>query len=489
MSDSTQPSAEYRPAGELDLAHALSPYAGPWNPRLAAHLLRRGGFGGSPADIDTAVAAGMNHAVDGLIHPQPDRLPAMPSGDLSFGPMVDPMQRQRAFVSTVSWWLDRMLQSPNPLVERMVYFWHNHFTSAIDGGITPTLMVGQNNLYRQNALGNYAQLTHAVSRDPAMLLYLNGNANRKQHPNENFARELMELFAMGVGNYTEQDVRESARAFTGWVLPRYGDEPTFVERFHDDGVKTFLGQTGDFSGDDVVDIIMQQPATARFMATKFLRNFVYDDPEPQLVDAVAAKLRQSGYDTGALMDCLLRSNVFYSPRAYRSLVKSPVELVVGAMKTVGITTSAPAVIGAMGTMNQVLMRPPNVAGWPGGSAWLNDGTVLARLNFLNALISFHPAAPANAMAPPQNPMAVMPATPGSSTWIAGINMSDPGAITERVVALTMQDDVTEEQRRSILEYLQTDSVGNPVELNGENIDEKIRGAMSLAMASPAYQLA
>ncbi|HXW77117.1 MAG TPA: DUF1800 domain-containing protein, partial [Candidatus Eremiobacteraceae bacterium] len=326
MSD-TQASSQYRPTGSIDVSSALAPYDGEWNERLAAHLLRRAGFGGSPADIAAATQAGMGRTVDGLLHPSSDTLPTMPSGDLSYGPMVDPMQRQAAFLATVTWWLDRMLVTPNPLVERMVYFWHNHFTSAIDGGVTPTLMVRQNNLYRQFALGNYAQLTHAVSRDPAMLYYLNGNQNRKQHPNENYARELMELFTLGVGNYTEQDVRESARAFTGWTLPHASDEPLFVEKLHDEGMKTFLGQTGAFYGDDIVDIIMRQQATSEFMAHKFLRNFVYDDPEPELVDAVAVSYRNSGYDTGLLMDMLLRSNVFYSARAYRSLVKSPVELV------------------------------------------------------------------------------------------------------------------------------------------------------------------
>src|SRR5579863_763253 len=322
----TQANAQYRPTGTRDVANALSPYAGPWIPRLAAHLLRRAGFGGSPADIAAVTSQGMSAAVSRLVSPAPDTLPAAPSGDLSFGPMVDPLQRRNAIISTLSWWVDRMLQTPNPLVERMVYFWHNHFTSAIDGAITPTLMVQQNQLYRSNALGNFAKLTHAVSIDPAMLYYLNGNQNRAAHPNENYARELMELFTLGVGNYTEQDVRESARSFTGWTVTRDTQQALFVARLHDDGSKTFLGHTGDFKGDDIVDIIMQQPATAQFLATKFLRNFVYDQPEPELVDAVAAQFRSSGYDVGSLMNMLLRSNVFYSERAYRSIVKAPVDL-------------------------------------------------------------------------------------------------------------------------------------------------------------------
>jgi uncharacterized protein (DUF1800 family) len=494
----TQTNDQFRPQGDLDVASALSVYAGPWNPRLAAHLLRRAGFGGSPADIASAASAGMDATVSRLLAPAPDRLPAMPSGDLSFGPMVDPKQKQAAVLSTISWWLDRMLQTPNPLVERMTYFWHNHFTSAIDGAVTPTLMVQQNNLYRQNALGNFAKLTHMVSQDPAMLYYLNGNQNRKQHPNENYARELMELFTLGIGNYTEQDVRESARSFSGWTVTRDTQIAQFAPRLHDDGTKTFLGHTGDFDGDDIVDIIMQQPACAQFMATKFLRNFVYDDPEPQLVDAVADRFRASGYDVGQLLGILLRSNVFYSPRAYRSIVKAPVDLVVGTLRTLGVTSSTPRIIGAMAAMNQTLMRPPNVAGWPGGAQWLNQGTILARLNFLNQLVSFHaPAAPAPAMAGEMMSstdaaaaaaMNAMPDIAGPTAWLAGVDINDPGSVTERVISMAVQDDATEQQRSSIMLFLQTDSVGNQVALNGENIDEKARGAMSLAMAFPAYQL-
>jgi uncharacterized protein (DUF1800 family) len=476
----SQETVEYRPKGAIDASKALLPYTGPWNPQLAGHLLRRSGFGGSSADINAAAAAGMDAVVDRLIHPRPDSLPQAPSGDLSFGPMVDPAQRRNAYYLAISWWVDRILQTPNPLVERMVYFWHNHFTSAIGGGVTPSMMVAQNALYRTHALGNFAELTHAVARDPAMLLYLNGNQNRKAHPNEKFARELMELFTLGVGNYGEEDVRESARAFTGWTVDRSSGQARLIDQLHDDGTKTFLGSTGDLSGDDVIDIILRQPATATFVARKFCRTFVYDDPEPELVDAVATRFRASGYDVAGVLDSLLRSNVFYSARAYRSLVKSPIDLVVGAMHTVGVSASTPRIIGAMSSMNQIPMRPPNVAGWPGGSQWLNQGTILARLNFLNQLVSFRGDAGAPASAS---------AMQGPTDWIAGVKITDAGSVLERVLALTVQGDATQEQRHSILAYLQTDSVGNLVELNGENIDEKVRGAMSLAMALPAYQLA
>jgi hypothetical protein len=486
--------SQYRPSGSLDPASALSPYVGPWTPKLAAHLLRRAGFGGSSAEIDGATAAGMHATVVKLLNFGPDLLPQSPDADLSYGPGTPPEQVRAANIAVQLWFLNRCFQTTNPLQERMVYFWSNHFTSAVGGGATPAMLVNQYDVFRRFALGKFGDLTHQVSSDPAMLFYLNGAQNNKRHPNENFARELMELFTLGVGNYTEDDVRESARAFTGWTVNRASGEAVFVPRLHDDGNKTFLGQTGNFDGDNVIDIILRQPATAQFVARKFLRAFVYDDPEPELVSTVADQFRSSGYDVRALMNTLLRSNVFYSPRAYRALVKSPLELAIGTLKIVGASDVPVAVDGAIGAMGQTTMRPPNVAGWPGGAQWLNQSTLLARLNFVTRLLaSNRPAQPAAAAA-------TMGASPGasaapamtmgaSSSWLGDVSMTDPGAVAERVLWITVQDDVTESQRSDVVSYLQTDGVGNLVALNGENIDEKIRGAMSLAMALPSYQLA
>lgn len=497
--------AEYRPAGPaLDISVALDAYKGPWSPRLAAHLLRRAGFGGSPSEIAAAGQAGMRHAVDRLVHFVPDSLPAQPQGDISyqFGPNADQMQRRRAYVLTGLWWVNRMLQTPNPLQEKMVYFWSNHFTSGIgQGGISPQMMVNQNNLFRSNALGDYARLTHEVSRDPAMLLYLNNNQNRAQHPNENYARELMELFSLGVGNYTEADIRESARAFTGWTVNRrFGETAMFNQRFHDDGSKTFLGRTGNFTGDDIVDIIMQQPATAKYMARKFARAFIYDDPEPELVNALADRFRASRYDVGALMNVILRSNVFYSDRAYRAIVKTPLELVIGAHKSLGATGIEPAALGALDRMGQTPMRPPNVAGWPGGALWVNTGTLLMRVNYLNQLALAKSAAAAAGTAAMSDGATMMddmasqqalrmPANVADpSQWVSGVKMDDPAGLTDRVLWMTVQGDATPQQRQTILSYVQTDSVGNKVALSMENFEEKVRGAMSLAFALPAYQL-
>lgn len=505
MSADTQQSVEYRPAGALDVSTALAPYRGPWGPTLSAHLLRRAGFGGSPQEIAAAANAGLDASVERLLHFGPDSLPQQPQGDISYdnGSLGDKVQRRNAILLTQLWWLNRCLLTPNPLQERMVYFWANHFTSGIaQKGILPAMIVAQYALFRRYALGNYSQLTHEISRDPAMLHYLDGIANRKQHPNENYARELMELFTLGVGNYTEEDVRQSARAFTGNTVDRVSGAFVFNPRIHDDGYKTFLGRSGNFDGDNIVDLIMEHPATGRFMARKFLRAFVYDDPEPALVEAVAASFRSTGYDVGALMGVLLRSNVFYSDRAYRALVKSPIELAIGAMKTLGATALGVRTLGALNTMGQTPMQPPNVAGWPGGQLWLNTGTFLARLGYLHQLVSFKPVV--SASTPGDTQMMGSPAMNGSpggilnapsgqlappSAWVAGAAMSDPLSVTERVLQTVVQGDSTFQQQQNILNYMATDGVGNRVALSGENFEEKVRGAVSLAMALPTYQLA
>jgi len=505
MNAQTQQPAEYRPAGNIDITMALLEYGGPWNSREAAHLLRRAGFGGSPQEIATAASAGMEAAVSKLMHFGIDSLPQAPQGDISYsnGPLADKMQRRNAIMLTQLWWLNRCLLTTNPLQERMVYFWSNHFTSGIgQKGIMPEMTVDQYSLFRRFALGNYAQLTKEVSRDPAMLHYLDGIVNRAQHPNENYARELMELFTLGVGNYTEEDVRQSARAFTGNTVDRLSGQSIFNPRLHDDGVKTFLGRSGNFDGDNIVDIIMSQPATARFMARKFLRAFVYDDPENELVDAVAAKFQDSGYDVASVVGTLLRSNVFYSQRAYRALVKSPLELTIGAMKTLGATAVGARTLGALAQMGQIPMQPPNVAGWTGGRLWLNTGTYNARLNYLHQLVMFKPASESEMatamMAPNQSlPQGMDPQvflSPAGhiappSAWIAGAPMNDPIAVTNRVLDSVVQGDATVAQTQDILNYMSTDGIGNRVAMSGENFEEKVRGGVSLAMSLPTYQLA
>jgi uncharacterized protein (DUF1800 family) len=378
--------------------------------------------------------------------------------------------RKAQIVANVTWWLDRMIATPAPLQEKMTLFLHGHFaTAAGTKNIYGLDIVDQNELFRRYALGNWRELTHYVARDRAMLKWLDNARSVKAHPNENFARELMELFTLGIGNYTEQDVRESARAFTGYTFaPRTG-EFYFNARQHDDGQKTFLGHTGNFTGDDVIDIIFQQPAAPKLFAGKLLEFFVYSDPEPQLVDELAALIRKNDFNMEPVMSTLFRSNVFYSDRAYRALVKSPVEFVIGTYQLFGITDVQPAVIGALNRMGQVPFRPPSVKGWDGGAQWLNTQTVLARENFASSLM----AAPEMAQA---------------KNWLTDGVPPSAGAATQRLAATILQGDASPSSLADLAGYLDGRGTSTGTALSGENFEERMRGAAYLTMAMPAYQL-
>lgn len=279
------------------------------------------------------------------------------------------------------WWWTELLQTPSPLTEHMALFWHNHFTSSLRKVKLPQLLFQQNALYRQHALGNFATLLRAVARDPAMLVYLDTNENRAEAPNENFARELMELFTLGEGQgYTEADVREAARAFTGWRY-RPATGPVFARGAHDPGTKTVLGQTGAFTGDDVVDILLRQPRTAEFITEKLWREFISPQPDAVLVRRFAQEFRNTGYELKPLLENLLHSEAFRSSRG--TLVKSPAELVAGTFRLVGAAPRTPRAIAILGrSMGQDLFDPPNVKGWPGGLEWIDTANLPVRHAFL-----------------------------------------------------------------------------------------------------------
>jgi len=482
--------APYRPAGSLDLATALAPYSGPWNDRLAGHLLRRAGFGGSPADVARAAGGSMNAAVDALVRFDASALPAGPeladertsradvmllrqqqvganSDQITMLKKQANQLRAKNRVAAQLWWLDRMITSPAPLQEKLTLFWHGHFTSSWEKGTSTQALVDQNQLFRRSALGNIRDLTLAVSKDPAMLRYLDNTQNVKAHPNENYARELMELFTLGIGNYSEDDVRESARAFTGWSIDRDTGTAAFLPRRHDDGSKTFLGQTGNFDGAAIVAIIFQQPACARWFATKLLSFFVYSDPEPGLVNAVANELRAKNFELAPVMSTLLRSNVFYSERAYRALVKSPAEFVAGAYQLYSIPQAKPIALQAMRRMGQVLFYPPNVKGWDGGIAWLNSQTLLTRENFASGLV---------------NQM-------NGDSWLGNAMSSlQPNQVAKNLTQTILFGDVAPQSIGQLVAYLGGTGVSALGSLSGENADERVRGAAYLTMAMPAYQL-
>ncbi len=280
-------------------------------------------------------------------------------------------------------WLERM-GSPahSALLERTSLFWHGHFACRT---VVGEWAVNQLNTIRQHALGNFRDLLLAIAKDGSMIRYLNNQQNRKQKPNENFARELLELFTIGRGHYTEQDIKEAARAFTGWSSTLKG-EFVFRTRFHDFGRKTFFGKTGNFNGEDIIDIILEREETAYFIAKKIYRYFVNDQVDENIVREMAQIFYQSDYDIGTLLRGVFESDWFYSRENRGVKIKSPVELMAGMIRALNIQFEqkiGPLIVEK--TLGQILFNPPNVAGWPGGKSWIDNATLMFRLNLIGVL--------------------------------------------------------------------------------------------------------
>ncbi len=295
-------------------------------------------------------------------------------------------ERNRRYEGLRGWWIHEMATTPSPLTERMTLFWHGHFTSGQDKVPYPQLMARQNALLRRYALGSFAQMLHAVAKDPAMLLYLDGAGNRKGRPNENFAREVMELFTLGEGHYTQRDVSEAARAYTGWSLDP--DTRAYVWRadWHDGGEKTVLGHAGTFDGDAVLDLLLAEPQTATFIVTELWREFVSETPDPAQIEAIAARFRASGYDIAVALRGLFLTDAFWNERNRGALVKSPAQFVVGTLRAFDVDDNdMTPLAGTLRNLGQNLFAPPNVKGWPGGTTWINSTTLLAREQFVEQL--------------------------------------------------------------------------------------------------------
>jgi uncharacterized protein (DUF1800 family) len=300
-------------------------------------------------------------------------------------PDLKPGQDQ--FGELAQWWVDEMLASPSPLVERMTLFWHNHFTSAVRKVRYAPALFRQNALFRREAIGNFATLLRQIARDPAMLVYLDGMKSIAQQPNENFARELLELFTLGEGHYTEADVKAAARAFTGWTIDL--ETGSFVDRpeHHDTGEKSFLGKTGNLSGDDVLTVLLAHPRTAETIVEKLWRELISAKPDGQQVSRLAGDFRASGYEMKPLLRSMLLSSAFRDPTTRGGLIKSPIDLVVGTFRVLGQPPSeSPQLPRILRNLGQAPFDPPNVKGWPGGKAWITSRTLLLRQQFVRRML-------------------------------------------------------------------------------------------------------
>ncbi len=396
---------------------AMLPQAGnSWALNEAAHLLNRAGFGGSPAEIKALHALGRERAVDSLLTASDASdafpLPEWASIERAVADMRERIEQKRQMEKTSStmsaeeaekarreafgnfqkenrqhalegqgWWFRRMLMTRAPLREKMTLFWHDHFATSVQKVKLPALMIQQNELFREQALGSFQKLTQSVLLDPAMLVYLDTGSSRKGHPNENFAREVMELFTLGEGNYTEEDIHEAARAFTGYQIDRRNGKVVHMKWQWDETTKKIFGKTGAFNGEDVIGMIFEKPQASLFMTRKLWEYFVSENPPDAALEPLAESFRKSGYQIAPLLREIFLSKEFYSESSIRSQIKCPVQYLVGLLKQFEIK-SPPVGFPIIGQqqLGQVLFMPPNVAGWDWGQAWINTSTLLSRYN-------------------------------------------------------------------------------------------------------------
>jgi uncharacterized protein (DUF1800 family) len=366
----------------------------PWDKRKASHLLNRTMFGAKVSDVNAVYSLTPAEAVELLF--QNYSMPNPPGTWVTEAPDFNSQFNTQRRNQLRTWWLKLIYEQPISLRERMTLFWHNHFVSEGSTVIIPQYMYIQNKLFRENAIGNFKNLTKLVTRDPAMLIYLDGRFNVVGNPNENYARELLELFTIGIGNYNETDIREAARALTGWVLSGLGS--VLVPSRHDFGQKTFMGQTGNFDDEDIINIIFNRNETALFICSKLYRHFVHErinmSYAAPVITEMANILRTNNYEIAPVLKTLLKSKLFFSDDVLSSLIKSPLELMIGLIRKFNIyldpssiDTKLSYVISQASSAGQYLLDPPNVQGWVGYRQWLNTISLPVRNSFSESIIT------------------------------------------------------------------------------------------------------
>ncbi len=434
-----------------------------------AHLLRRAGFGATESELDQYSQLGFAGALDRLLNPEQvddsgtDQLLVPLSADLG-----DPKKIEAAKF----WWFNRMLYTQRPLQEKLTLFWHNHFATANSKVANSVLMQQQIQLFRSIGLGDFETLLQKVTRDPATLIWLDNRLNRKGSPNENFAREVQELFTVGIGNYTEQDIHEAARAFTGHTLDR-SLHYTFNPAQHDGGQKTFQGQTGNFDADEILAILVRNPATARYLTTKLFSWFVYENPDSSVIDRLANTFTTSGFDIRSVLRDIFTGPEFLSPQAFHGQIKQPVDYVIGSLKSLNVQNVGPDATQVLRRMGQDLLNPPDVSGWKGGSTWINSSTLFERFNWGNRLSMGRDS--------------TKPYFTDVAGQIQTRNISSPDGLVDYYLGLFVDGDASPEARQALIDYLNAPS---PLSLTDSGaLDLKARGLVHMALATPTYQLA
>jgi uncharacterized protein (DUF1800 family) len=457
----------------------------------AAHLLRRAGFGGTTEEIKKVQSLGPELAVEQLLaFSDNDQTGDNPHDvDKTFADVLEATGKVNnaqgvSILTLQGWWLHKMLSSNQPLKEKMVLFWHGHFATGLDKVRNAFALQKQNELFRRLGTGKFDTLTLNVAKDPAMLRYLDNDENIKAHPNENFARELMELFTLGVhGGYSEKDVQESARAFTGWTFKAGNKDKAnyknpqfiFMPNNHDTGAKTFLGQTNNFDGADIVRIVTHHPSSAKFMTEKIWRYFVSEELPENTHNDLVQVWTSSKLDIRELLRTIFTSQDFYAPENRNNLIKSPLEYVIGSLRSVKaklLLEQELTLVNLLGNQAQIPFYPPNVKGWDGGLEWIADTTLLNRIQFIATIsggkLAMRPRIKKDSEKIPPQPIAGL-------TFPLGANSTE-------TIDLIGKTFLGEQPTGVLKKALETFA-------KGRNTSEVAKGLAYIVLISPHYHLA
>jgi uncharacterized protein (DUF1800 family) len=453
-----------------------------WTRDAAAHLLRRAGFGGTPSEIDALYARGLEGAVSFLVDYESIDLTAY---ETSLAAKSYNLLTTRGIQQ---WFLDRMAFSPRPFEEKMTYFWNLHWTSGIAKVRGVTLILNQNKTERQYAVGKFDDLAVKISQDPAMLYWLDNWLSRATRPNENYARELMELFTLGVDKYSQADVTEVARALTGWTIQGYTQTDNYNGAFyvnnvafHDNGSKTILGQTDNWTGLDAIRIILDYAdargsVSGRFLGSKLWRFFAYDDPPEFIVDQIASIYVSSGRVIREVVRAIFLSPEFYAAHTRKTWVRSPVEYAVAQVRMLEGTTDFQSATNSLSGMGQILYNPEDAKGWDWGTSWMNTGTLFARATLANAL-------------------AINRVSSGTrfdpAKLLAGKDASTADKVVDILADRLNISDVAPDVRAAWIAYMNANDDGSRGTWTNtaDSVDKKVRGLVHLMLTSPAFHLA
>lgn len=463
----------------------------------ARHLLSRAGFGGTPNEAQELHSLGLERAVEDLVAFRDGGVWDLPiEMESAFRDARDPksmspeerrrldQERRKVDVAQLArlraWWMQRMIASPRPLEEKLTLFWHGHFATEHQVVRDSYALLIQNQMLRTHA-DDFAALLHGIVRDPAMLRYLDNNRNERRRPNENLAREILELFSMGEGNYTELDVREAARALTGYTFVRETATFRLAKDRHDDGEKAIFGVAGRYDGDQLVDLILRQPHTARFIAAKLFVHFAHDAPSDETVDRLAEIVRRHEYRLGPALKNLFESAEFYSSRSVGTQIKSPIQLIVGTYRAFGVSEGDfTAAYEAARNMGQDLFQPPNVKGWAGGRDWINSRHVFVRHNALANLVD----APRRGKQPAKGGFDVIAA-------LEGRRFASAGEVVDYLAGTCLSVPLDDSRRQALIAYLDS---GGPFPANEDwlarrdEVNSRLRGVVALMICAPEYQV-